>query len=73
MIKLIFSALTQEIDQQLSENEAERQVQWLISPHIIVSGDAQLLRIVMENLLNNAWKLTSTKIQEKIELSCIYL
>ncbi|WP_413173136.1 PAS domain-containing protein [Anabaena azotica] len=67
------SAIAQEIAQQLSENEPERQVQWLISPDLIVWGDAQLLRIVMENLFNNAWKFTSTKIQTKIELSCILL
>jgi signal transduction histidine kinase len=54
MIKLIFSAITQEIAQQMSENELERHVQWLIFPHLIVSGDAKLLRIMMENLLNNA-------------------
>ncbi len=73
MIKLIFSGITQEIAQQMSENEPERQVQWLIFPHLIVSGDAKPLRIKMENLLNNAWKFTSTKIQAKIELSCIFL
>ncbi|MFM2063562.1 MAG: hypothetical protein RLZZ507_3233 [Cyanobacteriota bacterium] len=63
------SAIAQEIAQQLGESEPERQVEWLISPDLIVQGDYQLLRIVMENLLNNAWKFTSKKTQATIELT----
>jgi PAS domain S-box-containing protein len=63
------SAIAQEIAQQLSETEPERRVEWTIHPDLIVLGDAHLLRIVMENLLNNAWKFTSKKIQAKIELT----
>ncbi|MGM3306910.1 PAS domain-containing sensor histidine kinase [Anabaena sp. WFMT] len=64
------SAIAQEIAQELSESNPKRQVEWLISPHLTVTGDPQLLRIVMENLLNNAWKFTSVKIQSQIEFSC---
>ncbi|WP_190908697.1 PAS domain-containing protein [Anabaena catenula] len=65
------SAIAHEIAQELSESNPERQVNWLISPDLIVSGDHQLLRIILENLLNNAWKFTSVKIQSNIELSCM--
>jgi PAS domain S-box-containing protein len=65
------SAIAQEIAQELSESNPERLVNWLISPDLIVSGDRQLLRIILENLLNNAWKFTSVKIQADIELSCM--
>ncbi|MBD2570346.1 PAS domain-containing protein [Anabaena lutea] len=65
------SAIAHEIAQELSESNPERQVNWLISPDLIVSGDYQLLKIILENLLNNAWKFTSVKIQSNIELSCM--
>ncbi len=65
------SAIAQEIAQELSQNHPERLVNWLISPDLIVSGDRQLLRIILENLLNNAWKFTSVKIQADIELGCM--
>jgi light-regulated signal transduction histidine kinase (bacteriophytochrome) len=65
------SAIAQEIAQELGEREPQRRVEWLISPDLIVQGDPQLLRIVMENLLNNAWKFTSTEIHSKIELACL--
>ncbi|MBD2294980.1 PAS domain-containing protein [Anabaena sphaerica FACHB-251] len=65
------SAIAQEIAHELGEREPQRQVEWLIAPDLIVQGDCQLLRIVMENLLNNAWKFTSKKIQAKIELTSL--
>lgn len=62
------SAIAQKIAQQLSESNPGRQVEWLIAADIIVEGDSQLLRILMENLLNNAWKFTSKTAAAKIEL-----
>lgn len=37
-----------------------RQVNLVIEPGMSVHGDTRLLRIAMENLLDNAWKYTST-------------
>ncbi|TAE54712.1 MAG: PAS domain S-box protein [Nostocales cyanobacterium] len=65
------SAIAQEIAQELSENEPQRQVEWLITPNLLVQGDPRLLRIALENLLNNAWKFTSKKTPAKIELNVI--
>jgi light-regulated signal transduction histidine kinase (bacteriophytochrome) len=39
----------------------ERHVVVLIEPGIYAHGDARLLRVVMENLLGNAWKFTSQR------------
>ncbi|MEA5551464.1 PAS domain-containing protein [Anabaena cylindrica UHCC 0172] len=63
------SAIAQEIAQELSESNPKRQVEWLISTDLTVSGDPRLLKIVMENLFNNAWKFTSVKVQSQIEFS----
>lgn len=67
------SALAQEIRENLSESQPERSVQWNIDPEITVLGDGALLRIVLENLLSNAWKFTSTRTQTEIEFGLTIL
>ncbi len=67
------SEIAEEIIQELGESNPERPVKWLIASDLIVSGDRQLLRILMENLLNNAWKFTSGQLDPKIELNSIIL
>ncbi|MTJ10034.1 PAS domain-containing protein [Anabaena sp. UHCC 0204] len=67
------SEIAQGIIQELSESQPERQIQWLIAPDLIVSGDRQLLEIMMENLLNNAWKFTSTQLHPQIELNSMFV
>jgi two-component system, sensor histidine kinase and response regulator len=52
---------------QLHEGEPDRAVERKIRPAVIVTGDGQLLRIAMKNLLENAWKFTSREPSAKIE------
>lgn len=63
------SAIVQETIKNLIESQPQRSVQWNINPEITVLGDAALLRIVLENLLSNAWKFTSNCTQTQIEFS----
>jgi PAS domain S-box-containing protein len=62
------SALAQEVVSQLRLTSPDRRVRFMITPGISVSGDRDLLRIVLENLLGNAWKFTSKEPQAEIEL-----
>src|SRR5205085_2873710 len=60
------SRLAQEVASQLQAAEPARHVTFSIAPGLSAVGDRSLLRIVLENLLGNAWKFTS-----KQERSCI--
>jgi light-regulated signal transduction histidine kinase (bacteriophytochrome) len=55
------SAMGAEIIELLQQQEPQRDVEVLIEDAIIARGDARMLRIVLENLLGNAWKFTATK------------
>jgi two-component system, sensor histidine kinase and response regulator len=61
------SALTQLILSRLQEADPARKVDVKIRPGVIVTGDGQLLRIAMENLLENAWKFSSKQPESRIE------
>jgi light-regulated signal transduction histidine kinase (bacteriophytochrome) len=52
----------------LRHNEPARTVQIEIQEDLLVNGDEGLLRMVMENLLNNAWKFSAKADPAKIEV-----
>jgi PAS domain S-box-containing protein len=62
------SSLAQDIVHDLQQNEPERKVTVHISPNLITTGDPHLLRVALENLINNAWKFTSKVEQARIEV-----
>ncbi|MHB1100637.1 MAG: sensor histidine kinase, partial [Burkholderiales bacterium] len=45
----------------------ERRIEWVIRPDIEVLADARLMKIVMENLLGNAWKFTVSRPLARVE------
>lgn len=62
------SALAGHAAEELQRQDQERRVQVVISDGIVVNGDEQLLRIVLEKLLGNAWKLTMNTPNALIEV-----
>jgi light-regulated signal transduction histidine kinase (bacteriophytochrome) len=46
-------------------------VETVIAPGLRVHGDTDMLRAVLENLLDNAWKFTSKHPRAKIEFGSI--
>ena len=52
------------------ESEPDRVVAVTIQPELWVDGDPTLLRLVMVNLLSNAWKFTSKQPQSSISFYC---
>jgi PAS domain S-box-containing protein len=65
------SALAQEIAAELQLTQPKRQVEFNITPGLSAYGDGRLLRLVLENLLGNAWKFTRRHAHAQIEFSCM--
>jgi light-regulated signal transduction histidine kinase (bacteriophytochrome) len=65
--KVDLSAIARSIMEELCRNAPERKVEFIAPVKEEVQGDPHLLRIVMENLLRNAWKYTSRHAQARIE------
>ncbi len=57
-----------EILAELAALAPERQVETVVPEHLLVAGDARLLRVMLEHLLGNAWKFTSKTVGARIEV-----
>lgn len=64
---LDLSRMALTITDELRRQDPSRDVQWVIAPHLPTKGDPRLLRIVLDNLLGNAWKFTSKRDAANIE------
>jgi len=53
------TTMVENIVAELKERQPNRDVKFIIAPNVKAYGDSHLLRIVLENLFNNAWKFTS--------------
>ncbi len=51
----------------LKARDPNRAVEWTIRDGVSARGDPRLLRVVLENLLENAWKYTSRRALARIE------
>ena len=62
------SALAQEVIEALRKDEPTREVKTSVQPGMRAQADEHLLRVVLDNLLGNAWKYTSKTQQARIEM-----
>jgi signal transduction histidine kinase len=63
------SALAAEVVAELGQREPNRSVQVKVAPGMRAFGDSRLLRILLVNLLGNAWKYTRKQPEPKIEFA----
>lgn len=64
------AAMAKQIMQDLHRREPSRDVQFVAAECPQAEGDPRLMQIVLENLLRNSWKYTSTHPRAKIEFGC---
>ncbi|GEM_PF-351575 len=69
--KVNLSELVEQIFQQLKKCNKERAIHLKFMPNLKVNGDQGLLKIALENLLNNAWKYTTKQANSLIEFGLI--
>ena len=61
------SSMARDVAAELKGTEAARRVDFRIADGMVTDGDANLLRVVLTNLLGNAWKYTATRDEALIE------
>ena len=61
------SNMARQIAAALRQSNPERAVDFVIEDGIIVRGDRRLLKIMLDNLLGNAWKYTGKNLVSRIE------
>ena len=66
--KVDVSAMATEIVEEMKASNPDRHVTVTIRPELSVSGDARLVRILLGNLISNAWKFTGNKENATIEV-----
>jgi light-regulated signal transduction histidine kinase (bacteriophytochrome) len=67
-VELDFSSLAQSVASEIAAANPERNVAITIAPRMRAYGDPRLLRIVVVNLLENAWKFSGRRQQPAIEV-----
>jgi light-regulated signal transduction histidine kinase (bacteriophytochrome) len=60
--------LARAVAQALARQAPDRQVESVIAPGLVAEGDPALVRVLLENLLANAWKYTGKNPRARIEV-----
>jgi signal transduction histidine kinase len=60
--------IAEEVGGFLRSTHPDRSVDFRVAPDMPAKGDERLLRIVLENLLSNAWKFTARQPQAVVEV-----
>jgi light-regulated signal transduction histidine kinase (bacteriophytochrome) len=54
--------------EDLCRKDPDRQITTVITPHLEVDADARLMRVLLDNVLGNAWKFTRNQPLARIEV-----
>jgi PAS domain S-box-containing protein len=61
------SQMAEQITEMLKKTRPDRRVEFAIEKDLTTEGDARLLKVLLDNLLGNAWKYTGKRLQARIE------
>ncbi len=68
MVEVDLTAICQELGNELRQGEPDRQASFIIADGLGAKADPLLVRVVLQNLLDNAWKYTSKRQSATIEV-----
>ena len=63
--------MARKIVSDFASDQPERNVKVTIAPHMTANGDKNLLSLVLQNLLGNAWKYSSKTSEPRIEMGLV--
>jgi signal transduction histidine kinase len=66
-VRVDLTALASSVADDLRNSEPARHADVIIAPNLTATGDPRLLQVLLQNLLHNAWKFTSTRQTARIE------
>ncbi|MCC6879825.1 MAG: PAS-domain containing protein, partial [Rhodocyclaceae bacterium] len=66
-VPVSLSRIAEEVKESLAEQSPERKAAWRIAPGLQAHADPVLAKVLLENLLRNAWKFTAERVQADIE------
>lgn len=66
------SAMAREIAAEIGREASGRAVEWAIEPGLNLHADRSLMRIAMQNLLQNAWKFTGRTLRPLIRVGALH-
>jgi signal transduction histidine kinase len=65
------SGMARDIAAEIQRAAPERTVQFAITPGLAAEGDSRLLRVVLDNLLRNAWKYTGKQPAARVDFTAL--
>jgi PAS domain S-box-containing protein len=68
---LDLTAMANAVAADFKQKDPDRVVDWVIAEGLTAEGDAQLLRVALENLFGNAWKFTANRPRARIEFGAL--
>ena len=68
-VEIDLSQMAEEIIQELRQDHPDRQVLVQVQPGLQMRGDRNLIRVMLSNLLGNAWKYTGRRQPAEISLT----
>jgi light-regulated signal transduction histidine kinase (bacteriophytochrome) len=66
------SKLAHSLAADLQQSDPDRKVTFVVAENIMANGDPALLRVLLENLMNNAWKFTRQQASACIEFGSTF-
>jgi PAS domain S-box-containing protein len=66
-IEVDLSAIVEEEGRALQQADPERAVELVVTPAVLAVADPRLVRVLIDNLLGNAWKFTAPHDRARIE------